>query len=125
MLHLLAQGLTNRGIRDQLVLSPKTVASHVRHIFAKLAIPGSDHDNRRVRAVLVYLNDITAPPPSRKQRPAKTTDTNGARAHLAHRVAPCGQLTAGNAAPQYECRGNGEPVLVHSAQSHHRRDGVA
>jgi DNA-binding NarL/FixJ family response regulator len=77
VLHLLAQGLTDRGICDQLVLSPKTVASHVRHIFAKLAIPGSDHDNRRVHAVLVYLNDITAPPPGRKQRPAKTTDTNG------------------------------------------------
>ena len=76
VLHLLAQGLTDRGICDQLVLSPKTVASHVRHIFAKLAIPGSDHDNRRVHAVLVYLNDITASLPGRRQRPAKTTDTN-------------------------------------------------
>jgi hypothetical protein len=25
---------------------------------------------------------------------------------------PPGQLTAGNAAPQYQCRGNGEPVLL-------------
>ena len=44
-------------------------------IFAKLAIPGSDHDNRRVHAVLVYLNDITAPPSGGKQHHAKTTDT--------------------------------------------------
>ena len=74
VLHLLAQGLTDRGICDRLVLSPKTVASHVRHIFAKLAIPGSDHDNRRVHAVLAYLNDITAPP---TRPPAQAADTNG------------------------------------------------
>jgi DNA-binding NarL/FixJ family response regulator len=65
VLHLLAQGLTDRGICDRLVLSPRTVASHIRHIFTKLAIPGSDHDDRRVHAVLAYLNDITAPPPGR------------------------------------------------------------
>jgi len=64
VLHLLAQGLSDRGICEKLVLSPRTVASHVRHIFNKLAIPSSDHDNRRVHAVLVYLNDITAPPPN-------------------------------------------------------------
>jgi DNA-binding NarL/FixJ family response regulator len=56
VLHLLAEGLTDRGICDRLVLSPRTVASHVQHIFAKLAIPDGDHDNRRVRAVLTYLN---------------------------------------------------------------------
>jgi DNA-binding NarL/FixJ family response regulator len=65
VLHLLAQGLTDRGICDRLVLSPRTVASHIRHIFTKLAIPGTDHDNRRVHAVLAYLNDITAPRPGR------------------------------------------------------------
>lgn len=61
VLHLLAQGLTDRGICDQLVLSPRTVASHVRNIFTKLAIPGSDHDNRRVHAVLIYLNNAAQP----------------------------------------------------------------
>lgn len=65
VLHLLAQGLTDRGICDQLVLSPRTVASHVRHIFTKLAIPGSDHDNRRVHAVLIYLNNAAVQPPAR------------------------------------------------------------
>jgi DNA-binding NarL/FixJ family response regulator len=57
VLHLLAQGLTDRGICDRLVLSPRTVASHIQHIFTKLAIPGGDHDNRRVHAVLTYLNN--------------------------------------------------------------------
>ena len=56
VLHLLAQGLTDRGICDRLVLSHRTVASHIQHIFAKLAIPDSDHDNRRVHAVLTYLS---------------------------------------------------------------------
>jgi DNA-binding CsgD family transcriptional regulator len=32
VLHLLAQGLTDRGICDRLVLSPRTVASHIRHL---------------------------------------------------------------------------------------------
>ena len=56
VLRLLAQGLTDRGICDQLTLSPRTVASHVQHIFTKLALPDSDHDNRRVHAVLAYLD---------------------------------------------------------------------
>jgi DNA-binding NarL/FixJ family response regulator len=60
VLHLLAEGLTDRGICDRLVLSQRTVASHVQHIFSKLAIPGGSHDNRRVHAVLTYLNS-TAP----------------------------------------------------------------
>jgi DNA-binding NarL/FixJ family response regulator len=56
VLRLLAQGLTDRGICEQLTLSPRTVASHVQHIFTKLALPDSDHDNRRVHAVLAYLD---------------------------------------------------------------------
>lgn len=55
VLALLAQGLTDRGICDRLVLSPRTVASHVQHIFSKLALPEGSHDNRRVHAVLAYL----------------------------------------------------------------------
>jgi DNA-binding NarL/FixJ family response regulator len=57
VLHLLAQGLTDRGICDRLVLSLRTVASHIQHIFTKLAIPGGENDNRRVHAVLTYLNN--------------------------------------------------------------------
>ena len=55
VLTLMAEGLTDRGIAAQLHVSPKTVGSHVQHIFERLGIPDSPTDNRRVRAVLTYL----------------------------------------------------------------------
>ena len=55
VLRLMAEGLTDRGICAKLFLSPKTVATHVQHIFAKLDLPSDASDNRRVHAVLVYL----------------------------------------------------------------------
>src|SRR5205823_3510149 len=36
VLKLLARGLPNRQIAEQLVISPKTVANHVEHIYAKI-----------------------------------------------------------------------------------------
>jgi DNA-binding NarL/FixJ family response regulator len=38
VLALVAKGLTNRDIARQLVISEKTVASHVSHIFTKLGV---------------------------------------------------------------------------------------
>ena len=38
VLRLLAQGKTNRAIARELVVSEKTVASHVSHIFTKLGV---------------------------------------------------------------------------------------
>jgi DNA-binding NarL/FixJ family response regulator len=38
VLHLLAAGQTNRGIAQQLVLSERTVARHLEHIFEKLGV---------------------------------------------------------------------------------------
>ena len=55
VLRLMAEGRTDRGICEQLHLSPKTVATHVQHIFAKLDLPNDAGDNRRVHAVLAYL----------------------------------------------------------------------
>lgn len=55
VLRCIAAGRTDRGISQELGLSPRTVASHVAHIFTKLALPDSSHDNRRVHAVLTYL----------------------------------------------------------------------
>jgi DNA-binding NarL/FixJ family response regulator len=55
VLSLLAEGFTDRGIAEQLWLSPKTVETHVRHVLQKLGL-GEDHTrNRRVQAVLAYL----------------------------------------------------------------------
>ena len=36
MLRLLARGLSNKEIAERLVISPKTVANHVEHIYAKI-----------------------------------------------------------------------------------------
>ena len=57
VLSLLAQGLTDRGISENLWLTPKTVETHVRHILAKLNLPTGTHHNRRVLAVLTYLQE--------------------------------------------------------------------
>ena len=55
VLALIAEGRSNRGICEALVLSPKTVESHVKHIFMKLDIDAAPEDHRRVLAVLTYL----------------------------------------------------------------------
>jgi DNA-binding NarL/FixJ family response regulator len=55
VLALMAEGLTDRGIGERLFVAPKTVETHIRHIFAKLGLPGTSADNRRVRAVLLFL----------------------------------------------------------------------
>ncbi|WP_232221638.1 response regulator transcription factor [Nocardioides sp. J54] len=54
-LGLMAQGLSNVAIADELCLSPKTVEAHVSSIFTKLDLPPSERDNRRVLAVLRFL----------------------------------------------------------------------
>jgi DNA-binding NarL/FixJ family response regulator len=55
VLALMAEGLTDRGIGARLFVTPKTVETHVRHIFAKLSLPETALDNKRVQAVLKYL----------------------------------------------------------------------
>ena len=55
VLALLAQGQTNAGIANTLVLSAKTVETHVASIFAKLGLHDEPDSNRRVRAVLTFL----------------------------------------------------------------------
>lgn len=55
VLALLAEGLTDRGIAERLVVTEKTVETHIRHIFMKLELPASALENRRVHAVLAYL----------------------------------------------------------------------
>jgi len=55
VLELMAEGLTDRGIAEQLWLTPKTVETHIRHILRKLDLPAGTANNRRVHAVLAYL----------------------------------------------------------------------
>jgi DNA-binding NarL/FixJ family response regulator len=55
VLSLMAHGAANQQIAEQLVITPAAVAKHVANIFGKLDL-GPNEDNRRVRAVLAYLN---------------------------------------------------------------------
>lgn len=57
ILSLMAEGLSNQGICDRLVLSRRTVESHVRTIFQKLDLAATDDANRRVVAVLTFLRE--------------------------------------------------------------------
>ena len=55
ILALMAEGHSNQMIRERLVLSQRTVESHVHAIFQKLDLPASLEGDRRVLAVLTYL----------------------------------------------------------------------
>lgn len=56
VLGLMAEGRSNAAIAAKLVVTDKAVAKHTNNIFAKLDLPPSSDDNRRVLAVLAYLN---------------------------------------------------------------------
>jgi DNA-binding NarL/FixJ family response regulator len=55
VLEHMAQGRSNQGIADQLVVTERAVEKHVTSIFAKLRLPHTSEDHRRVLAVLTYL----------------------------------------------------------------------
>ena len=55
MLGLVAEGRSNVGIAEQLVVTPGAVEKHISRIFDKLGLPPSEADHRRVLAVLAYL----------------------------------------------------------------------
>ena len=56
VLTLMAEGRSNAAIAQQLFVSEKAVSKHCTSIFAKLDLPPSETDNRRVLAVLAFLN---------------------------------------------------------------------
>jgi len=55
VLALMAEGRSNAGIAGQLWLAEGTVEKHVRHILAKLNLPETKDDHRRVLAVVTFL----------------------------------------------------------------------
>ncbi|MBP0448627.1 response regulator transcription factor [Kitasatospora sp. RG8] len=55
VLGVMAEGRSNAGIAQALVVSESAVAKHINNIFAKLDLPTADADHRRVLAVLRFL----------------------------------------------------------------------
>ncbi len=55
VLELMAEGRSNQAIAERLVITLRAVEKHVTSIFAKLRLPATSEDHRRVLAVLTYL----------------------------------------------------------------------
>ncbi|MBV9414549.1 MAG: response regulator transcription factor [Solirubrobacterales bacterium] len=55
VLALMAEGRSNKAIGEQLVVTERAIEKHVTNIFAKLQLPPTTDDHRRVLAVLRYL----------------------------------------------------------------------
>lgn len=58
VLALMAEGLGNTAIADRLVVTEGAIHKHVRNIFAKLDLAPDDRADRRVAAVLRYLDVV-------------------------------------------------------------------
>ncbi|MDH6246864.1 response regulator transcription factor [Mycobacterium sp. OTB74] len=56
----LATGFSNRVVAERLVLSQRAVEKHINSIFAKLELTADDSVDRRVKAVLMFLNDAAS-----------------------------------------------------------------
>ncbi|MER6561065.1 response regulator transcription factor [Streptomyces sp. NPDC001027] len=56
VIELMAQGRSNAAIAAKMVVTERAVAKHTANIFVKLGLEVSDDDNRRVLAVLAYLD---------------------------------------------------------------------
>lgn len=61
VLGLVAEGLSNRAIADRLLLSERTVESHVTAVFQRLGLEEEPSSHRRVLAVLAYLRGAERP----------------------------------------------------------------
>jgi DNA-binding NarL/FixJ family response regulator len=55
VLALIAEGRSNAGIAQALVVTESAVGKHINNIFTKLDLPSADKDHRRVLAVLRFL----------------------------------------------------------------------
>jgi DNA-binding NarL/FixJ family response regulator len=64
VLKLMAEGRSNAGIARQLWIAEGTTEKHIRSILAKLDIPETGEDHRRVLAVLTFLDQAGRPAPT-------------------------------------------------------------
>jgi DNA-binding NarL/FixJ family response regulator len=55
VLELIAEGRSNQGIAERLVVTERAVEKHITSIFGKLDLGVGPSDHRRVLAVLAYL----------------------------------------------------------------------
>ena len=55
VLELMAEGRSNQGIAERLVITERAVEKHVTSIFSKLRLPAATANHRRVLAVLAFL----------------------------------------------------------------------
>ena len=67
-LALMAEGRSNAGIAEHLVVTERAVEKHVTSIFDKLQLDHGSGDHRRVLAVLRYM---TQPGTRRQKAPAR------------------------------------------------------
>ena len=61
VLHLVAEGRSNKAIGERLDITQGAVQKHVSAIFNKLGLPASQDDDRRILAVLAYVRRGTSP----------------------------------------------------------------
>jgi DNA-binding NarL/FixJ family response regulator len=57
VLSLMAEGRSNSGIAQELVVTERAVEKHISNIFWKLDLPATEKDHRRVLAVLAWLHE--------------------------------------------------------------------
>ena len=62
VIELVAEGRSNKGIGERLVITERAVQKHVTSIFMKLDLQQSDDDHRRILAVLAYMAPIRTEP---------------------------------------------------------------
>ena len=60
VLELMAEGRSNKGIAEVLVVTPHAIEKHVTSIFAKLGVAAGAEDHRRVLAVLRFIRGESA-----------------------------------------------------------------
>jgi DNA-binding NarL/FixJ family response regulator len=55
VLELMAEGRSNKGIAEEMIVTPAAVEKHITAIFSKLGVSAEPLDHRRVLAVLAFL----------------------------------------------------------------------